>query len=174
MTPEDILAINYQSPKRLKRKKQGGWALTDNIAGVMITLAMLTAVAMAIPEGLHMYDMFKVKGAVNDFNKASVNWKGVRSNYAGIDEGDLCTDNYLNPTVCGPANDAASTNPWGGNYTVTANANSSHIDVAITGIEATRVNQVADSLASITYQQCAQSDGCATIDVSGTTVTLTL
>lgn len=177
LPPEDgdtVLKETVTKREFTPRNKQSGYALIDNGFAILIFLLVAYIIFLAVPPIMHQYKMFKLNSQISEIQNAARSWKGQRTNYTGITHGDLCTRNYLTNTLCGPSNDAVAANPWGGNYTVAVNTNASLIDIAITGIDSDYVLQVADSLAPITDDNCTSSDSCNTLDVTGTTVTLTM
>ncbi|MBD0788063.1 hypothetical protein HUO09_17045 [Vibrio sp. Y2-5] len=168
----------FTAPKILTKKRSDGLALLDLIYWGAGILAIVAIIAALYPKAMHQLHMYQLGTDIADIQKASVNWKGRRTNYSNISISDLCKARYLSHSICGASDDATSANPWGGNYTVSVNSDKSLIDVTITGIDDDYGQQVIDSLASRTADECssAGSNGadCDTISLSGTTATLTL
>jgi hypothetical protein len=152
--------------------RQGGAALTDK-------LLWLAAVAIAFMLVLAFWSdiQFQYRKIVTNMHvgkivSAASSWKGTRPNYTGMTIGALCVDGYLNESICGTANNAVGTNPFGGNYTSVPNTVAGLLNVTVTmPQDADAVNRMADSMASGTRGECVSRTGCTTLAVTGTTIT---
>lgn len=178
LTLECIAAATERKKNKQLGAKSKGITLIDFMLSAVGILIVIGIIASIYPKATHMVDMFRLGSDVSDIQKAAKSWKGQRTNYTGISIAELCTSRYLSATICGDSDDATSANPWGGNYTVAANTNTSMIDVAITSIDSDYGQQVIDNLAPRTADECSSAGtngaDCDTIALSGTTATLTL
>ena len=114
---------------------------------------------------------------VQEISSGADSWKGFRSNYTGLTMAVLCaagTQNVSATTCGGVGGSGANTNPYGGSYTLTPAKNVSQKSLVITDLPAARINDLADTLAPQTLDRCSLATGCATLDVKGTTITLTM
>lgn len=114
---------------------------------------------------------------IQEINSGADSWKGFRSNYTGLTMAVLCaagTQNVSATTCGGVGGSGANTNPYGGSYTLTPAANVSQKSLVITDLPAARINDLADTLASQTVDRCSVANGCGTIKIEGTTITMTM
>lgn len=114
---------------------------------------------------------------VQEISSGADSWKAFRPNYTGLSMAVLCAagqQNVSSNTCGGVGGTGVNTNPYGGSYTIGVSANVSQKDLVITDLPAERINDLADTLASQTIDRCDSATGCATLDVTGTTITLTM
>ena len=164
-----------QSLVNRKAKTDKGLALVDLILWGAGVLTLIAIIMTMYPKAMHQINMTRLDTDMTEIQKGARNWKGLRTNYAGISVSTLCSDNYLSDSLCGSGS-AESANPWGGDYTVAVNTNTSRIDITVTDIDANYGNQVIDHVAPRTADECtnASVDTCDTASLSGNTATFTL
>lgn len=170
-----------KSPKNRLRNanKQRGLTTIDYLLGMVGVALFIGLVMQFYPQITHSGNMSTLNTHISQIQRAAVTWKGMRSNFTGIGiSSPLCSSNYLNDSICGTDGSATNSNPWGSSYTVTANTNPSLIDVTIANIHPDFVQQVADTLAPLTADNCAFAGNggtdCDTLSISGQSITLTL
>ncbi|PSU31809.1 hypothetical protein [Photobacterium lutimaris] len=175
------MKTNFKNQKTMLRstKRQRGLTTIDYLLGMVGVALFIGLVMQFYPQITHSGNMSSLNSHISQIQRASTDWKGLRSNFTGIGiDTPLCSSNYLNDSICGDDGSASNSNPWGSSYTIVANTNPSLIDVTIAGIHAGFVQQVADRLAPLTADNCAYAgDGgtdCATVSISGQDVTITL
>lgn len=114
---------------------------------------------------------------IQEINSAADSWKFYRSNYTGVSMAVLCAEGQqgIGKKVCGGVGGSgANTNPFGGSYTIEVGANVSQKKATATNLPADRIKELADTLAPLTADECTSADGCGTLQVNGTTITMIL
>ena len=168
--------LRNQKTKTVFNNKQCGASTVDVMiaAGFIIGAILLTV--MMVPKIQDAMTISSFQRDASTIQSGVLRWKKARSNYTGVSLTEICNQNILTKggTICGTGNDCQATNPFGGNWTVTANSNPGLFD-----IEATLPNnpdsmlEVADTMAPITRGNCQSATPCATLKATGTTLTMT-
>lgn len=117
-----------------------------------------------------------IKG-VTEVSGGADSWKMTRSSYTGVDITTLCATGrqLVTPKTCGgKGGSAATSNPFGGAYTVAVGSNVSQKVVTVTGLPADKILDLADALAGLTVSNCESATGCADLKVTGNTIALTM
>ncbi len=166
------MSISNQENNVFFKNKQRGAAMTDQALALgVVVLSILVVLALWSPIQF-AYRKIVTTMHVGEIVKQANEWKKLKPTFDNLTIGTLCAESYLNETICGPAGNAVGTNPFGGNYTVGPNANPGLLNVSMTmPQDGTRVTDIADSLASGTRSRCTSRNGCATLNVAGTTIT---
>ncbi|HDS1208447.1 TPA: hypothetical protein QDZ84_003486 [Shewanella algae] len=170
-------SVNNNELKAFFSNRQRGAAIVDNLLGYSIAAMVLAFVVLMAPSA---YLSMKINGAKADaqiIQTALRDYKlSGRPDFTGLTISKLCTDEYITQkSICGSSNDGKGTNQFGGDWTVQPNANKARADVGFSmPNDSTRVNRVADAMAGLTYQNCSQAAGCATLKVSSTLITMTM
>lgn len=114
---------------------------------------------------------------VIEINSAAESWKSFRPGYTGVSMTVLCAAGQqgISKTTCGGVGgNGTNTNPFGGSYTIAVASNVSQKTVTASNLPSDRINEIADTLAPQTADECESATGCSTISVTGTTITMTL
>ncbi|GAM65474.1 hypothetical protein JCM19232_4974 [Vibrio ishigakensis] len=107
---------------------------------------------------------------VTEIRAAVDSWAGANSDVTGVSLTEICQEGYgySKATWC-------SSNQFGGTYTVTANTNTSFVDILIGDVDPEVTMALGNKLAPVSADRCSRADGsCATVQVSGTDVTVTM
>lgn len=164
-----------QIQKSFGHKQRGMSTLDLMIAGGVIIAGILLTLMLA-PKLQDASSLSSFQRDASTIQSAVYRWKKARSNYTGVTLNTLCLQNILTKggTICGEANNGVATNSYGGNWTVTANANPGLFNLAATlPNNPDSMLEVADAMAPITRGNCQSGDECDTILVAGTTITMT-
>ncbi len=149
---------NYYS-----KKSQSGFTLVE--ISIVVVIGMV--IILSALQGVNIIqDKRKVSSGVNQLTQiyqGAADWRATRASYAGISMAVLNNLSLL-PNNIGAG---VGVNPWGGNYTITANAaNNGLVDIALTNVPAGVSAQMEDKIEPST-------SGGNTSVVAGTTVTST-
>lgn len=157
------------------RKKQGGFTI-DNFLLWMVLAALAMALAVqAYVTARAGLNRTAVVTAVGSIKAGAESTKTI--NHTGVSMAKLCSAkrNAVPMKICGESRDGTLTNPYGGDYTVTANdANLQQVDIGITKIDNQYIDDLADALAPHTAQNCTKAADCAGITVAENTITVTM
>lgn len=158
------------------RRHQGGFTMVELLIVLAIMAVLILGVMTVRNETRYSSQVKTLQDNVSEITSGVQRWQKARPNLTGVSMEELCETGrtLLTPAVCGTADNGSSANPFGGDYTVTANTNPSQFDLAISGLPTDRINDIADTLAPMTAARCNTADSCSSIVVSGTSVTLTL
>ncbi|GIU51290.1 hypothetical protein TUM4438_40390 [Shewanella sairae] len=156
--------------------KQRGASTVDVMiaAGFIIGAILLTV--MIVPKVQDAMTISSFQRDASTIQSSVLRWKKARSNYTGVTLSEICNQNILTKggTICGTSNNGQATNPFGGNWTVRANSNPGLFDIVATlPNNPDSIAEVADTMAPITRGNCQSASGCATLQATGTTLTMT-
>jgi hypothetical protein len=156
------------------KNRQRGASTTDILIWASLIIIALIFLISKVPDIRYAMRVSGFQTDVSTISDAAYRWKKARPNYTGVSIGILCTQGYLNESICGTANNGVATNQFGGNWTVAANSNPGLYNIVATiPNDPTRMTDLADTMAPATRSNCAQSTGCSTITATGTTLTMT-
>lgn len=151
------------------------------IEGAIVLLMAILVYIMATKgwnELSYRYKKYQLTNQISEINAGAEAWRGNRSNFSGVTMTKLCASGQQSvseQTCGGVGGSGTSSNSFGGNFTIAANTgNLSQKNIAVTGLPAERINELADSFAALTVNQCASAEDCDSLSVSGTTITLTM
>ncbi|MDN3683201.1 hypothetical protein QWZ04_23115 [Vibrio tapetis subsp. quintayensis] len=157
-----------------RNKQRGAISLEAIIILGFVTLALI-AVISQVPNLITKFDKFMFNRQAGQITESVRSWKKMRPNYDGVTIPKVCADGELSKSVCGTANDGKGTNPFGGDWTLTANAaTKGFYDLTGTlpgGSE--HIASLADSMAASTRGNCIEASGCATIKTTANSITMT-
>lgn len=124
---------------RKRTRSRPGLALTD----VAIAIGVLAVLLAAVTSALGAIENGRVNAAersVETFKGAAINWlSNGRYSYGGISFTELRNDNLLPPTFA-----EASSNPWGGDYTIqAAGSGNNQVTITLTNVPAGGGNALA-------------------------------
>lgn len=158
----------------MKNKQRG--ALSAELAMVLgvVVIALIFMVSQA-PNFRYKINETRFLSQANDIAQETVAWKKARPNFEGVTITKVCQEGSLSKSICGASNDGTATNPFGGNWSITANAGSKGLfDVTATLPEdAHRIPSLANSIASSTRANCNEADGCSTVTTTASAITMT-
>ncbi|MFC5079641.1 hypothetical protein VTH8203_00838 [Vibrio thalassae] len=161
---------------KLKARRKGvTWVEASMGFLIMILVAMV--ILAGFQEGMFRFKKWQLNTQVTEINSGADTWKGLRSNFNGVNMTVICAagQQSVSESTCGGVGGAgANANSFGGNFVLAPAANVSQKSLQITSLPADRINELADGLASMTAENCTQAQGCNSIIVAGTTITLTL
>jgi hypothetical protein len=156
------------------KKRQHGASTTDMLIWASLIIIALIFIISKVPDIRYALRVSGFQTDISTISDATYRWKKARPNYTGVSIGILCTQGYLNESICGTANNAVATNQFGGNWTVAANSNPGLYNIVATiPNDPTRMTDLADTMAPATRSNCAQSTSCSTITATGTALTMT-
>ncbi|AZQ13268.1 hypothetical protein [Shewanella khirikhana] len=156
------------------KNRERGASTTDMIIWAALIIGALIFTISKVPDIRYALRVAAFQADTATIGDAAYRWKKMRPNYTGISIGVLCTDKYLPETICGTSNNGVATNQFGGNWTVAVNANPGLYNIVATiPNDPTRMNDLADTMASATRGNCTKASGCSTITATGTTLTMT-
>lgn len=159
---------------KMYKYKQRGASGVDILIYLVLLVAIISYVIAKVPEMRFSSNVSSFQSDTSTISNAAFKWKKRRPNYASISLDKLCTDNYLSESICGSSNDGKSTNPFGGDWTLTANSNPGLYDITATFPNDTdHINEIADTMASATRAQCSESEGCSTLTKTANSITMT-
>ena len=142
--------IELKSEFKLPPKKQRGAVEISTITLLVILAAVALMAALLYPTIMYQWKKTSFTSQYSQLVGAAQSWKGARSSYAGISLVNLCNEHQL------PANSefctaAATSNPFGGAWTVAAAANTSQVLITATNIPAANgANLVRDMATTVT------------------------
>lgn len=150
-----------------KKKKQAGIALMELMIALAILGMIAAGIAMIKPALAFQATKKQVSDGVDLIASQAQAYIG-NGNYNQLgDDGiqTLCAAGDLNETMCGTDNKATGTNPFGGDWQVTASDNfgAGHILITVTDIPDGRFAELADTLAARSYKGCQHSEPCGSI-----------
>ena len=98
------------------------------IAIVMVIIGILVAVLIPALGMRDKANIAKAKGEIRSLHAGALGYVSAgRTTFTGVDVATLVTDGHM------PANfSGTGSNPWGGDYTVTANTDATKVDIALT------------------------------------------
>ncbi|MFL7013597.1 hypothetical protein [Enterovibrio norvegicus] len=161
--------------ERIKNRQRG--ELVSATLGLLVFITVTMFIMLGWSETSFRMDKTRLLGQVNEINSGADTWKGFRSNYTGLTMAIICAagQQSVSETTCGGVGGSgSSSNAFGGNFVLTPATNVSQKQLNITGLPAERINELADSLAPVSANQCASRTGCATVTISGTSITVTM
>lgn len=169
------MKVAYTVKKIIRRRK--GITLVE--VGLSMIAGILILIGGVFGWGEIQYRLAKssLVSDVQEISSGADSWKAFRPGYTGVSMTVLCAagqQNVSSNTCGGVGGSGANTNPYGGSYAIGVSANVSQKDLVISDLPAERITDLADTLASQTIDRCDSATGCATIDVTGTTITLTM
>lgn len=157
-----------------RNKQRGAMSFEAIVVAGFVTLA-LVAVISQVPNMITKWDKFNFSKQAGEITESVRSWKKMRPNFDGVTIAKVCADGELSKSVCGSANDGKSTNPFGGDWTLAANATTKgFFDLTGTlpgGSE--HIASLADSMAASTRGNCIEASGCATIKTTANSITMT-
>ncbi|WP_428775954.1 hypothetical protein [Vibrio sp.] len=162
--------------KQISNRKKGLTIVEVGLAivgGIVVTILG----TMAWSEVSFRLDKNELVSQVTEINAGADTWKGFKSNFTGLSMSVLCAagQQSVSAKTCGGiGGSGTNTNAYGGNFVLAAGSNLSQKSLQITGLPSERINELADSLAPMTANQCSAASGCPSLTTSGTTITLTL
>ncbi|MCW8348724.1 hypothetical protein MD535_22300 [Vibrio sp. ZSDZ65] len=155
------------------RKQRGAISLDALIVIGVVILALIFVISQA-PKLTYAWNKFQYGQQAASIEKYTRDWQRGRSNFATVDISKVCATTDLDRKICGPGNNGVATNPFGGNWSVTANSNPGLFDVTGTlPNDTNRIIDIADTMAPSTRGNCQESTGCSTLSTSATGVTMT-
>ena len=142
--------------KRLMNRK--AFTLIE-LAIVMVIIGVLVAVLIPTFGMRDKANISRAKGDIQGLHTAALGYVSAgRTTFTGISIATMVAEGHL------PANfSGAGSNPWGGDYTVAANATTTKVDIAATSVP-------ADAGADLVRTFNTKSEGAAYV---GTTFTVT-
>lgn len=156
------------------KSKQRGASTVDILIYAVLLIALIGFVVSQVPSIRFSMNVSAFQSDTSTISNAVYNWKKRRPNYSDVSLEKLCTDNYLNESICGSSNDGKSTNPFGGDWTVKANSNPGLYDITGTLPNDTdHVNELADTMAPVTRSNCSEAEGCETLTKTTNSITMT-
>ncbi|QDF68716.1 hypothetical protein FJQ87_18605 (plasmid) [Shewanella sp. SNU WT4] len=171
-----IQVSRKQNTKNVFTNKQCGASTMDVMIAAAFMIGAIMMTVMIVPKVQDAYAISNFQRDASTIQSAVHRWKKARSNYTGVTLTEICNQNILTKggTICGKTNNGLATNPFGGNWTVKANNNPGLFDIVATlPNNPDSMAEVADTMAPITRGNCQSATGCATLQASGTTLTMT-
>lgn len=164
--------------KRLfQRNRRKGATLVE--LGLYMAAAIVLLIGGVFGYGEVTFRMAKadVVKDIIEINSAAESWKSYRPSYTGVSMTVLCAagrQGVSKSTCGGVGGNGTNTNPFGGSYTIGVASNVSQKTMTISNLPSDRINEIADTLAPQTADECESATSCSTISVTGTTITMTL
>nr|WP_012219815.1 hypothetical protein [Vibrio sp. 23023]ABX77003.1 Hypothetical protein BMSA_0053 [Vibrio sp. 23023] len=157
-----------------RKKYLRGAASIDTLITAGFIAAVVLFVLSLSPKVIYEYHVAKFTADTSTISNAAERWKSLRPNFDGVTMSKLCTDNYLDASICGSTKDGKSTNPFGGDWTIAANTNKGLYDITGTLPNDTdHLNELADKMAPTTRAHCVDATSCATLKKSTNSITMT-
>jgi type II secretory pathway pseudopilin PulG len=142
------------------RARQGGFTLIELGFVLVVVMLLIAVVAIAFTT---QRDRAEVKLAVDGINGlylGAADWQMSRPNYTGVSCTVLVAQGRL-PAILG---NCSASNPWGGNYTVAANAsNAARVDITLTSVPSGPGAQLVDKLTPIAAATPTYTAGTFTV-----------
>ncbi|WP_199438639.1 prepilin-type N-terminal cleavage/methylation domain-containing protein [Vibrio owensii] len=161
-------------PQVVSLKKQAGLTLIEMAIVIVMAMIVILGGMKIVPEIQFSLNSSKLTQDINEIRTASLNWKASRPSFDGVAMSQICGSGrvLLAKSICGVSNDGTATAPWGGDYTVTANAgDKSILEISVDGLPNHRIFDLGDTLAALTRDRCTSVTGCASATVSGESIT---
>lgn len=159
---------------KTKHNQKGSLTLEGMLMAAAIVGAILIIIS-AVPRIQYNMNLSELQSQVSELGAAGFKAKKRRPNYTTINLAMLCDDNYLGDEYCS-GTPGQSVNSFGGDLNFNANATNPGLrDITVTlPSDNTRIAEIADTLASQSRGRCIQADGCSTLTVVGSTITVTM
>ena len=157
------------------KNKQRGASTTDVLIAGAVIIAALIFLVSKVPDIRYAQKLSAFQADAATISEAAYKWKKMRPNYSGVNMGVLCssTRKLLPESICGTSNNGVASNQFGGNWTIVANTNPGLYNITATiPNDADRIDDIADTMAPTTRSRCSQAQGCGTLTVAGTTITM--
>jgi hypothetical protein len=169
---DTLIAQKKIAHQRVFNNKQAGASLENFIFWMIAAAFVLTAIVGLYNKSMSGARNGVVKTDVGVLIAGASGWGG--NNKSGISMTELCKagSNYLTKEICGTALNGVNANPYGGDYTLAVDTNTSRVKIGVTDIDPAYVTVVANDLAALSFDNCRLASGCATITVAGQNVTL--
>lgn len=153
-----------------------GISLVEAALGILAIIVVALIATSGWTEVSYRIDKYSLGKQVSEISSGADSWKMMRSNFSGVSMSVLCADGQesVSESTCGPSGDGTASNAFGGDFNLSADSNPSRKVLELTGLPTERINELADGLAPMTANNCQQASSCATINASGSTITLTL
>lgn len=163
--------------KNKQNNRRKGVTLVE--LGLFMVAAIFLLIGSVFAWGEIQFRMAKsdVVRDVIEINSAADSWKSFRPSYTGVSMTVLCAAGQqgISKSTCGGVGgNGSNTNPFGGSYTITVASNVSQKTMTVTGLPTERINEIADTLAPQTADECPAASGCSTLSVTANTITMTL
>ena len=156
--------------------KQRGSSTMDLLIYSAVIISLILFVVTKVPDIVSGLRISSFQSDASTISNAAYRWKKGRSNYATVSLTKICNQDILpkGGSICGAANTGVGTNPYGGNWTVTANSNPGLYNVSATlPNDADTLGELSDAMAPVTRGACQEATGCSTLIAAGTTITMT-
>ena len=157
--------------------KQSGFTLIELLI-VLVVIAILSLVGYLVkPKVMDMVSTYQVTNAVSTISAETLAWKGAKTNFADISVASMCDSGQLSLELCGAANDGVGTNPFGGDYTLTVNAEDANlIDLTMTKVPGAIGKKLANTLKDHSVGDSAKFNGtpATSADKKGTAGSITM
>ncbi len=159
----------------MSMKKQRGALSAEAVMITAFVIIGLIFVAAQAPNLMYKINEMRFLSQANEIAQETQAWKKARPNFDGVTITKVCEETSLSKNVCGSSNDGKSTNPFGGDWTISVNSGSKGLyDVTATVPEdAERIPSLANSIAPSTREACYEADGCSTVTTSSNSLTMT-
>ncbi|MEL7287525.1 MAG: hypothetical protein AAGJ90_14010 [Pseudomonadota bacterium] len=168
--------MTLQQNTFMNHKQRGALSGELALVVVVVVLALIFIVSQA-PNIMYKINEMRFVSQANEIAQETLLWKKARPNYAGVTIAKVCSDGSLNKNICGDSNDGKATNPFGGDWSIAANAKSKGLfDVTATipdVNDAKRIPSMAGSIAPSTRGNCADSTGCPTLSTTANSLKMT-
>ena len=159
------------------RNRNRGMGVIDAGIGLLISILALIIVFKAVTEGTYRYKKYQLTNQFSEINSGADNWKGMRSNFNGVSMTKLCAagqQSVSSQTCGGVGGSGANANAFGGNWSIEANtSNLSQKKITMTNLPSERINELADTFAAMSLNECQEANNCSTLSVSSNTITVT-
>lgn len=157
------------------RNKQRGLATIDKLAAVTGLVIAILWLLSQIPKADYAESLALLQMQVGEIKSASKTWR-KRGTYSGVSMAALCQNNLIDDSYCGGSSPGQNVNAFGGNINISSSASNPLLLTIVITIpnDEDKVNDIAATLAGLTRENCVSVNGCNTISVSGTSITLTV
>jgi len=125
------------------KARQGGFTLLEVGLALVVAMLVIAAAAMAFTTQRDRAEVKSAVDGVNSLYSGAQDWAITRPNFTGVSCAVLIAQNLLPPLL----GNCTAANPWGGNYTVAANAtNAARVDITLTNVPNGPGAQLVDKL----------------------------
>ncbi len=158
-------------------KKQRGALSAEAIMYTVFIVIGLIFVAAQAPSIMYKINEARFLSQANEIAQEANAWKKARPNFSDVSMTKICEETSLSKNICGDDDEGTATNPFGGNWSVAANASKGLFDVTATipdTKDQERITSLANSIAPSTRGQCYEADAdCTTVSTDTNSLTMT-
>ncbi|HCH1122031.1 TPA: hypothetical protein ACF311_004321 [Vibrio parahaemolyticus] len=157
-------------------KKQRGALSAEAIMYTVFIVIGLIFVAAQAPNIMYKINEARFLSQANEIAQEANAWKKARPNFSDVSMTKICEETSLSKNICGDDDEGTATNPFGGDWSVAANASKGLFNVTATipdTKDQERITSLANSIAPSTRAQCYEATDCDTVSTDTESLTMT-